>query len=58
LTGDGIMAMGHAALSDDVIIAHLRKKDKVFDLSADDPLALTSVPKATAVGCRAESKHP
>lgn len=40
LTVDGVIAMAQAGLSDDIIIARLRKEDKAFDLSTDDMIRL------------------
>ncbi len=40
LTVDNVIAMGQAGLSEDVILARLRKEDKTFDLSTDDMIRL------------------
>jgi hypothetical protein len=40
LTVDGIIAMAQAGLSDDVIVARLRKEDKAFDLSPEEMIKL------------------
>jgi hypothetical protein len=40
LTVDGVIAMVQAGLSDDVIVARLRKEEKPFDLSPDDMIRL------------------
>lgn len=40
LTVDGVLTMVQAGLSDDVIIARLRKEHKAFDLSPDDLVRL------------------
>jgi hypothetical protein len=40
LTVDGVLSMVRAGLSDDVIIARLRKEDKPFDLSPEEMIRL------------------
>jgi hypothetical protein len=40
LSVDGVLAMVQAELSDDVVIARLRKQDKAFDLEPDDMIRL------------------
>jgi hypothetical protein len=40
LTIDGIVSMVQAGLSEDVVIARLRKEDKAFDLSPEDMIKL------------------
>jgi len=40
LTVDGVVSMVKAGLSDDIIIARLRKENKPFDLSSDDMIRL------------------
>jgi hypothetical protein len=40
LTVDGVISMAQAGLSDDVIVARLRKDGKAFDLSAEDMIRL------------------
>jgi hypothetical protein len=40
LTVDGVIAMVQAGLSDDVILARLRKQDKPFDLGANEMIRL------------------
>ena len=49
LTVDGVIAMGQAGLSEDVIIARLRKEDKAFDLSTDDMIRLKKANLSDAV---------
>jgi len=48
-TVDGVIAMGQAGLSEDVIIARLRKEDKAFDLSTDDMIRLKKANLSDAV---------
>ena len=49
LTVDGVIAMGQAGLSEDVIVARLRKEDKAFDLSTDDMIRLKKANLSDAV---------
>jgi len=49
MTVDGVLAMVEAGLSDDVIIARLRKEDKAFDLSSDDMIRLKKAKVSDAV---------
>ena len=49
LTVDGVIAMGQAGLSEDVIIARLRKEDKVGDLSTNDMIRLKKANMSDAV---------
>ncbi len=49
LTVDGVLAMAQGGLSDDVIIARLRKEDKAFDLSPEDLLRLKKAKVSDAV---------
>ncbi|MGD0295754.1 MAG: hypothetical protein ABSE86_01480 [Bryobacteraceae bacterium] len=49
LTIDGIMAMVEAGLSDDVIVAKLRKEGKVFDLSSEELIRLKKAKVTDAV---------
>jgi hypothetical protein len=49
LTVDGVIAMVQAGLSDDVIVARLRKEDKPFDLGANDMIRLKNAKVSDAV---------
>jgi hypothetical protein len=49
LTVDGVVAMAEAGLSDDVIIARLRKQDKGFDLSPEEMIRLKKAKVSDAV---------
>lgn len=49
LTVDGVLAMAEAGLSDDVIVARLRKEDKAFDLGADDMIRIKQAKVSDAV---------
>jgi hypothetical protein len=49
LTVDGVLSMVQGGLSDDVIVARLRKEDKPFDLSPDDLLRLKKAKVSDAV---------
>jgi hypothetical protein len=49
LTVDGIVAMVDAGLSDDVIVAKLRKENKIFDLGPDDLIRLKKAKVSDAV---------
>ncbi len=49
LSIDGVIAMAQAGLSEDVIIARLRKEDKAFDLSTDDMIRLKKANISDAV---------
>ena len=63
LTVDGVVSMVEAGLSDDLIIARLRKEEKPFDLSPDDMIRLKNAKVRDAVmkvmlDPKAESKPP
>ena len=49
LTVEGVIAMGQAGLSEDIIIARLRKEDKAFDLSSDEMIRLKKANLGDAV---------
>ncbi len=49
LTVEGVLAMAGAGLSDDVIIARLRKENKGFDLSPDDMIRIKKAKISDAV---------
>ncbi len=49
LTVDGVLAMVHAGLSDDVIIARLRRQNRPFDLSPDEMIRLKKAKASDAV---------
>jgi hypothetical protein len=49
LTVDGVISMVQAGLSDDVIIARLRRDDKPFDLTSDDMIRLKQAKVSDAV---------
>jgi len=49
LTVDGVLAMVGAGLSDDVVIAKLRKEGKSFDLSADQLISVKEAKVSDAV---------
>jgi hypothetical protein len=49
LTVDGVLAMVEAGLSDDVVLARLRKEDKAFDLSPEDIIRVKKAKVSDAV---------
>jgi hypothetical protein len=49
MTVDGVLAMVEAGLSDDVIVARLRKEDKAFDLSPEDMIRIKKAKVSDAV---------